>query len=452
MPIVRTIILGAAGRDFHNFNMLYRNDEATEVVAFTAQQIPHIADRIFPRELAGPRYPEGIPVYAEERLETLIAETGTRRCVLSYSDLAYADVMRLATRVNAAGAAFLLPSPAETMLHSVLPVVAVCASRTGAGKSQTTRAVATMLRDAGLRVVILRHPMPYGDLIAQRAQRFASMTDLARQHVTIEEREEYEEHIAAGFVVWAGVDYRRILHEAEAEADVIVWDGGNNDTSFLAADLYIAVVDPHRAGDEVSYYPGETNVRLANVILVNKTDTARPEDVHEVERNVRAVNPRARVLRAQSPIDVDDIAVISNKRVIAIEDGPTLTHGGMAYGAAVFAARRLNATLEDPRRFAVGEIADSFRLYPHIGPALPALGYGERQIRELQTTLEAAAQAGVEAVVVGTPIDLGALIRMPLPYTRVRYSLRMAEPDAWTELLAPVIRLAHEQRAADPIC
>jgi predicted GTPase len=439
---VRTLVLGAAGRDFHNFNVLYRSDPGTEVVAFTAQQIPHIEDRRYPPELAGPLYPQGIPIHDEDRLETLIAELDIERCVLAYSDLSHEQVMHLASRANAAGADFLLLGAARTMLHSKLPVVAVCAVRTGAGKSQTSRAIARILRAAGLRVGILRHPMPYGDLAAQRVQRFATEEDLARHKVTIEEREEYEPHMAAGSVVWAGVDYGAIVDAADDDADVLLWDGGNNDTPFLEPTLHITIVDPHRAGHESRYHPGETNVRLADAILVNKVDTARPEAVERVIADARSMNPRAAILTAASPIRADDDSVLRGRRVLAIEDGPTVTHGGMAYGAATLAARRLGAQLVDPRPFAAGEIADTFSLYPGLGPILPAMGYGDSQVRDLENTVARAAAGGVEAVAIGTPIDLARLIRIPIPFTRVRYDLEILGEPSLETLLAPVIRAA----------
>lgn len=440
MRPTRVLILGAAGRDFHDFNVVYRDDERHQVVAFTAQQIPHIAERSYPPELAGERYPGGIPIHPEERLEALIRELEVDLCVMAYSDVSHEEVMHLASRASAAGADFQLLAAGRTMLVSRLPVVAVCASRTGAGKSQTSRAVVRRLREAGLRVAVLRHPMPYGDLRLQRVQRFASEADLERHRVTIEEREEYEPHLAAGSVVFAGVDYAAILAEAQAEADVLVWDGGNNDTSFLRADVYLTVVDPHRPGHESTYHPGETNVRLADAVIVNKLDSAPPEAVARVVANVRAMNPRARVLEAESPLTVDDESVLAGKRVLAIEDGPTLTHGGMPFGAATLAARRAGAAeLVDPRPFAVGEIAETFARYPGTGPLLPAMGYGERQVRDLEATLERAAAAGVEAVAIGTPIDLARLVRIPVPATRVRYELRLRGPLSLDEVLAPVL-------------
>jgi predicted GTPase len=434
----RVIILGAAGRDFHNFNMLYASDPAVEVVAFTAQQIPNIAGRRYPGALAGDLHPDGIPIEPEERLESLVQELAVDECIMAYSDVAHVDVMHLASRANAAGADFAMIAPRRTMLRSSLPVVAVCASRTGAGKSQTSRAVVRTLRAAGLRVAVLRHPMPYGDLAQQAVQRFASAADLERHEVTIEEREEYEPHIAAGSVVWAGVDYATILARAEQDADVIVWDGGNNDTSFLHADLYITVVDPHRAGHETTYHPGETNLRLADVVLINKMDTATPEAIERIRRNIAVTNSRARVLEADSPFVAEDPSILRGRSVLAIEDGPTLTHGEMGYGVAVLAAKREGARLIDPRPFAVGSIADALRRYAHIGAALPALGYGEQEIADLQSTVAAAVRHGAEAVAIGTPVDLSRLIDIAVPHTRVRYELRLRDPSVLEELLSPL--------------
>jgi len=436
----RILILGAAGRDFHDFNVLFRDDPRAQVVAFTAQQIPHITDRRYPPELAGDLYPDGIGIHPEEGLETLIRELRVDVCVMAYSDLSHEEVMHLSSRASAAGADFHLHGATRTMLRSRLPVVAVCASRTGAGKSQTSRAVVAILREAGLRVAVLRHPMPYGDLSRQRTQRFSSEEDLHRHRVTVEEREEYEPHLAAGSVVYAGVDYRAVVAEAEMDADILVWDGGNNDTSFLEADIYITVVDPHRPGHERSYYPGETNVRLADVVLVNKIDTADPASVEQVRRNVAELNPNARILSAASPIRVDEPDRVRGKRVLVIEDGPTLTHGGMKYGAATLAARRYGAAeIMDPRPFAVGEIAETFRRYPGIGSLLPAMGYGDRQLRDLEATLEAAAGAGLEAVIVGTPIDLAALIHIPVPATRARYELEVLGSPTLRDVLQPLL-------------
>jgi predicted GTPase len=440
MGRTRTLILGAAGRDFHNFNVVYRNDPTTEVVAFTAEQIPGIDERTYPPALAGDLYPDGIPIHSESRLEALIAELDVDRCIMSYSDVSYAYVMGLAARVNAAGAEFTMLGAAQTMLASSKPVVAVCASRTGAGKSQTSRAVVKCLRAAGKRVAVVRHPMPYGDLAAQRVQRFETEEDLARHEVTIEEREEYEPHMAEGSVVFAGVDYEAILREAEQEADVVLWDGGNNDIAFYRPDVYITVVDPHRAGHELSYYPGEINVRLADVVIVNKVDTAPPENVFEVVRNVRAANPTAVVLEAASPLFLDRPDVLRGRRVLCVEDGPTLTHGEMTYGAGVIGARKAGAAeIVDPRPFAVGEIQATFERYPGIGALLPAMGYGEKQIQDLEATIRAAAENGVEAVAIGTPIDLGKLIDIPLPYTRVRYELQVLGSPTLDDVLAPIL-------------
>ena len=440
MPRVRILILGAAGKDFHVFNTLYREDEGVEVVGFTAQQIPHIDDRIFPASIAGVLYPEGIPIFPEDELDDLITRLQVDRCVMAYSDVSYEYVMHLASRVNALGAGFELPSATRTMIKSNLPVVAVCASRTGVGKSQTSRAVARVLRDAGKKVAAIRHPMPYGDLAKQRVQRFASEEDLVRHDVTIEEREEYEPHIANGSVVFAGVDYGAILEEAEKEADVILWDGGNNDTPFYQPDVHITLVDPHRPGHEIGYYPGETNVRMADVIIINKVDTASPEGVQEVRTNAQRINPGAMILDAASPIFVDDPDLLRGKKVLAVEDGPTLTHGGMKYGAATIAARRSGASaLIDPRPFLVGELVDTFETYPELGVLLPAMGYGEAQVKDLEATLEKAAAGGVEAVAVGTHIDLAHLVKIPVPYTRVRYELQVLGSPTLEEALAPVL-------------
>ncbi|HSW30072.1 MAG TPA: cyclic 2,3-diphosphoglycerate synthase [Longimicrobiales bacterium] len=436
----RIVILGAAGRDFHVFNTVYRDDPSVRVVAFTAQQIPHIDGRRYPPELAGPLYPEGIPIRPEDELEDLIASEGVTRCVMAYSDVSHEYVMHLASRVNAAGPDFELGGSARTMLPSTKPVVAVCASRTGAGKSQTSRAVANILRSAGLRVGVVRHPMPYGDLLKQRVQRFAGEEDLLFHEATIEEREEYEPHIANGSAVFAGVDYEAILRAAEAESDVVLWDGGNNDTSFFRADVYITVVDPHRPGHELLYHPGETNLRLADAVVVNKVQTARPEDVAQVLANVARVNPGAMVIQAASPIVVDDPSVLRGKRVLVVEDGPTLTHGGMRYGAGTLGARDAGAAeIVDPRPFLVGELVETFRKYPDLGPILPAMGYGERQVADLEATLRRAAEGGVEAVAVGTPIDLARLVRIPVPATRIRYELEVLGKPDLGDALAPIL-------------
>ncbi|MEJ2216940.1 MAG: cyclic 2,3-diphosphoglycerate synthase [Gemmatimonadota bacterium] len=436
---IRVLILGAAGRDFHNFNVIYRDDPRFEVVGFTAQQIPHIDDRIYPAVLAGEHYPDGIPIHPEQELEQLIADLRVDRCMMAYSDVSYEYVMHLASRVNVAGADFELTSAPSTMVASSKPVVAVCAGRTGSGKSQTSRAVAHMLRQAGKRVAVIRHPMPYGDLAAQAVQRFETEEDLVRHKVTIEEREEYEPHMAAGSVVFAGVDYEAILREAEKESDVILWDGGNNDVSFYKPDVYITVVDPHRPGHEVTYYPGENNVRLADAVIINKIGTAPFDDVLQVRENVLAVNPDAVILEAASPLFVAEPDVLRGRRVLAIEDGPTLTHGGMRYGAATLAVQKLGGTVVDPRPFAVGEIEETFRRYPDIGPLLPAMGYGETQVKDLQSTIKKAAEAGTEAVAIGTPINLARLVDIPIPFTRVRYELQvLGQPDL-SDVLKPVL-------------
>ncbi|MFC1661969.1 cyclic 2,3-diphosphoglycerate synthase [Gemmatimonadota bacterium] len=440
MPRTRILILGAAGKDFHVFNTLYREDEEVEVVGFTAQQIPHIEDRLYPSSIAGALYPKGIAIHPEEDLEELIPQLRVDRCVMAYSDVSHEYVMHLASLVNALGAGFELPSATRTMIPSRLPVVAVCASRTGAGKSQTSRAVARILRGAGKRVAVVRHPMPYGDLAAQRVQRFAGEEDLVRHEVTIEEREEYEPHIANGSVVFAGVDYGAILEEAEKEADVILWDGGNNDTPFFSPDLHITVVDPHRPGHELRYYPGEANVRLADVVIINKVGTANFEAVLEVRENVESVNPGAVVVEAASPIFVDDPEVLRGKRVLAVEDGPTLTHGGMKYGAATIAARRNGAAaLVDPRPYLTGELIETFETYPELGIVLPAMGYGEAQVRDLEATLRKAAESEVEAVAIGTPIDLARLVKIPVPHTRVRYELQVLGRPGLEEILSPIL-------------
>ncbi len=434
----RVIILGAAGRDFFNFLTVYRDDPDTTVVAFTAQQIPHIAERRFPAALAGPRYPDGIPIHPEWRLEHLVKELGADTCVLSYSDLPATEVLHLSARVNAAGADFVMLG-ARHVLKSRKPVVAVCASRTGAGKSPLSRAIVPWLRQRGFAVAVIRHPMPYGDLMAERVQRFATAADLEAEHVTVEEREEYEPHLAAGSVVFAGVDYAAILEAAEREADVILWDGGNNDTSFIEADAYLTVVDPHRAGHEATYYPGETNVRLADVVIINKVDTAPPAAVAAVRATVRRLNPDARIVLAACPVRADDPSVLAGRRVLAIDDGPTLTHGGMAFGAAVLAARAAGASaLVDPRPFAVGEIAEALTAYPHLVEVLPALGYGAAEIEDLEETIARAAAGGVEAVAIGTPIDLGRLVRIPVPHTRVRYEIALEAGVTMADLLGPV--------------
>ena len=431
MSKIRTLVLGAAGRDFHNFNVVYRNDPAYQIVAFTATQIPDIDGRKYPPELAGELYPDGIPILAEEDLNNIISSMDIELCVMSYSDLSDNTVMELCSRVNAAGADFILLGASRTMVKSTKPVIAVCAVRTGCGKSQTTRRVIEILQGAGKRVVAIRHPMPYGDLIAQRVQRFETLEDLKKHDCTIEEMEEYEPHINRGTVVFAGVDYEAILREAEKEADIILWDGGNNDTSFYLPDLTITVVDPHRPGHEISYYPGQTNLRLADVVVINKIDSAYPEDVDEVRSNVRAVNPGALIVDAASPVSVDDPSMITGKRVLVVEDGPTLTHGEMEYGAGFVAAERFGAAdYVDPRQYAVGSIIETFdKYYADVEDAyvLPAMGYGEDQMRDLQQTINA---SDCEVVVIATPIDLTRIIKINKPVVKVGYDLQeIGKPD-----------------------
>jgi predicted GTPase len=418
---IRVIILGAAGRDFHDFNTFWRNDPRYRVVAFTATQIPDIEGRTYPPELCGERYPDGIPIEPEEKLADLIREHRVDQVAMAHSDISHEDVMHKAALANAAGADFRIMGPKNTMLASTKPVIAVCAVRTGCGKSQTARAVSGVLKSLGKRVAAVRHPMPYGDLTRQICQRFATLDDLDHHHCTIEEREEYEPHIRAGNIVFAGVDYEKILREAEKEADVILWDGGNNDMSFFKPDLYIVVADPHRPGHELRYYPGETNARMADVIVINKVATARPEDVDTVEANVRSINPNVRIIRASSPVTVANPESIKGKRVLVVEDGPTVTHGEMAYGAGHVAARKNGAaSIVDPRRYAVGSIKETFEKYPHITEVLPAMGYGRKQMEELETTINA---ADCDLVLIGTPIDLGSLLKINKPAMRVRYEL-----------------------------
>lgn len=422
MTLNKVIIMGAAGRDFHNFNVYFRGNPAYQVVAFTATQIPNIEDRIYPPELSGESYPEGIPIYPESELQNLIEELDVDQVVFAYSDVSHDYVMHKAAEVLAAGADLRLLGPKATMLESELPVISICAVRTGAGKSQTTRRVADILETLDKRVVTVRHPMPYGTLADQICQRFSSYEDLDRHHTTIEEREEYEPHIDRGGVVYAGVDYEVILREAEKEADVILWDGGNNDLPFYRPDLHIVVADPHRAGHELAYYPGEANVRMADVVVINKIDTADFEDICTVRRNVRSINPRAVVVEAASPITVEDPKEIRGKKVLVVEDGPTLTHGGMSFGAGTVAAQRFGAAeTVDPRPYAVGSIKETYDKYPTIGPLLPAMGYGPQQVKELEETINA---TPCELVVVATPIDLRRVARIDRPCDRVRYELQ----------------------------
>ena len=418
----KVLIMGAAGRDFHNFNTYFRDNPDYRVVAFTATQIPDIEGRKYPAALAGKLYPKGIPIHAESELDALIAAHKVDDVHLAYSDLPHEYVMNKASQVQAAGANFVLLGPADTMIKSRKPVVSVCAVRTGSGKSQTSRRVAEILQKKGRKVAAIRHPMPYGDLVKQKVQRFADYADLDRHECTIEEREEYEPHIDKGIIVYAGVDYGAILRQAEKEADVILWDGGNNDFPFYKSDLEIVVADPHRAGHELSFYPGETNFRRAKVIVVNKMDTAKREDIDLVLANARKVNPKATIIRANSPTIVKDGGRITGKRVLVIEDGPTLTHGGMKYGAGIVAARKYGAAaIIDPRPFAVGSIKKTFEKYGHLDSVLPAMGYGDRQTRELARTIEA---VDCDLVVSATPIDITRVIKVSKPILRVGYELQ----------------------------
>jgi predicted GTPase len=428
MARTRVLIAGAAGRDFHNFNLVYRDRPEFDVVAFTATQIPNIDGRVYPAELAGSLYPEGIPILPESALEQLVREHEVDEVVFAYSDVTHEHVMHIGSRALAAGASYRLISPRETMLPSSEPVVAIGAVRTGSGKSQTTRRVAALLRESGKRVAVLRHPMPYGDLTAQAVQRFERYEDLEAADATIEEREEYEPHIAEGNLVFAGIDYERILRAAEQEADVIVWDGGNNDTPFIRPDVFIVVVDPHRPGHELRYHPGETNLRMADVCVVNKIDSAPQEGIDAVLESIQTHNPAAKIVLAASPFNVEgDAEEIRGKRVLAIEDGPTVTHGEMTYGAAVLAARQHGAAeLIDPRPYAVGTIAETFAAYPHVGPLLPAMGYGKQQMKDLRETIR---KTAADLVLIGTPIDLRRLIDIDTPALRVTYKLQeMGEP------------------------
>ncbi len=433
MSPIRTIIMGAAGRDFHNFNVCYRNNPAYEVVAFTATQIPDIAGRTYPAELAGPQYPAGIPIYAEDDLDRLIREYKADQVVFAYSDVPHEYVMHKASQVLAAGADFHLLGPKATQLKSSKPVISICAVRTGSGKSQTTRHVSLVLRDMGFKVAAVRHPMPYGDLVKQAVQRYATYADLDKHECTIEEREEYEPHLDNGILVYAGVDYERILRQAESEVDIVLWDGGNNDFSFYVSDFQIVVADPHRPGHELSYYPGETNTRMADVFVINKVDTADRDNIIQVRENLRRTNPKAIVIEAASPLFVDDPDAIRGKRVLVVEDGPTLTHGGMAYGAAWMAARRFGAAeIVDPHPYAVNSIKATYEKYPSTGAILPAMGYGEAQMRDLKETIN---RADADLVLVGTPIDLKRLIDMNKPSQRVRYELQEIGQPTLAELL-----------------
>jgi predicted GTPase len=422
--VKKVLIMGAAGRDFHNFNVAYRDDPEVEVVAFTATQIPGIDDRRYPPELAGSRYPDGIRIHTEDQLSALIPELGVDEVVFSYSDVSHEYVMHRASMALAAGASFSLLGPDATMLTSTKPVVAICAVRTGAGKSQTTRAVVRALKAMGRSPVVVRHPMPYGDLTKQRVQRFASYEDLKEANATVEEREEYEAHLAAGTVVYAGVDYEEILKAAQAEADVVIWDGGNNDLPFFRPDVHLVVADPHRPGHETTYHPGEANFRRGHVIVINKCDTAEPEAVESVERAARELNPDAVVIRADSPVTVDDPGAVAGKRVLVIEDGPTLSHGEMTYGAGVVAAKAHGASeIVDPRPYATGSLKGVFDKYP-VGPVLPAMGYSAEQIDELERVID---EAPVDLVVIATPVDMAKVADIRKPSVRVGYELQEVE-------------------------
>ena len=435
------IIIGAAGRDFHNFNTYYRGNEAYNVVAFTATQIPDIEGRKYPAELAGELYPEGIPIFAEEDLPRLIKELEADECTFSYSDVSYQHVMAVSAVVEAAGASFVLLGPKDTQIKSTKPVISVCAVRTGCGKSQTSRKVIEILMEKGIKVVAIRHPMPYGDLVAQRVQRYAELSDLEKHKCTIEEMEEYEPHIVRGNVIYAGVDYEAILREAENDpdgCDVILWDGGNNDFPFYVSDLQVVLVDPHRPGHELRYYPGEVTLRVADVVIINKMDSADAAGIEAVRKNIAAVVPDAVVVDAASTLDIDDLSIVKGKKVLVVEDGPTLTHGEMKIGAGVVAAQKFGAAeLVDPRPYTVGRLSETFELYPDIGTLLPAMGYGKQQLQDLETTIN---NTECDAVIIGTPIDLSRIIKINKPSTRVYYNLQeIGRPDL-TEILGDFVK------------
>jgi predicted GTPase len=436
--VEKVIIVGAAGRDFHNFNVYFRNNPRYRVVAFTAAQIPNIEGRVYPPELAGELYPDGIPIYPEQDMAELIREHRIDLAAFSYSDVSYRDVMHKASAAMAEGADFILLGATYTMLKSNKPVVAVCAVRTGAGKSQTTRKIAGILKDRGKRVVVVRHPMPYGDLHKQAVQRFSSYEDFKTSHCTIEEREEYEPLIDRNIVVYAGIDYARVLERAESEADIIIWDGGNNDTPFFYPDLHIVVFDPHRPGHELLYYPGEINMLMAGVAIINKVDTAPPENVEAVKENIRRFAPRATVILAESPITIDNPERIRGKRVLAVEDGPSVTHGELPFGAATIAAQRFGAAeIVDPRKYAVGSIRETFERYPHIGPLLPSMGYSEQQIKDLAATIGA---VECDLIVFATPTALTSLFPIKKPAVRVRYDYRDSGPPLLEDVVVERLR------------
>ena len=431
----KILIMGAAGRDFHNFNVAFRDNRDCEVVAFTATQIPNIEDRTYPATLAGDLYPNGIPIFPENELVDLIKKFSVDQVIFAYSDVSHETVMHKASIALAAGADFRLMGPKATLLKSRKPVVAICAVRTGSGKSQTSRAVTDALKAMGKRLVVVRHPMPYGELAKQAVQRFETMTDLVKADVTIEEREEYEPHLARGSIVYAGADYEKILRRAEEEADIVVWDGGNNDMPFFQPDLLFVVADPHRPGHELTFYPGETNLRMADVVVINKVDTARSENIARVRENIRAANPKAMIVEAASPVSIEDGEgeTIRGKRVLAVEDGPTLTHGDMSFGAGVLAAKQFGASqIVDPRPYAVGSISETFRRYPATGTVLPAMGYGARQIAELEETINA---TPVDMVLIATPIDLRGIVKIKHPTLRVSYELKERSHPTVAEIL-----------------
>ena len=429
--------MGAAGRDFHNFNTFYRDNEQYNVVAFTATQIPDIEGRIYPSQLAGKLYPNGIPIHDESELRNLITQHNIDEVVFSYSDLSHVDVMHKGSIVNASGPDFKMMGMSHTAIKSNKPVIGICAIRTGCGKSQTTRRVAEILKDAGKKVAVLRHPMPYGDLSLQAIQRFETLDDLVKHKCTIEEMEEYEPHITRGTIVYAGIDYEAIVRQAEQEADIILWDGGNNDLPFYQTDLLIVVVDPHRVGHEETYYPGETNLRLANVIVINKIDSAKTEDVETLKNTITRINPTASIISAESSITVEDNGIISGKKVLVVEDGPTLTHGEMKFGAGIVAAKKFGAAeIIDPRPYTVGKLSETFDHYPEIGTLLPAMGYGEEQIKDLETSIN---NTECQGVIIGTPIDLRRIIDIKHPSTRVTYDLQEISQLTLNEILNPYL-------------
>ena len=435
MVKTKTLIMGAAGRDFHNFNTFYRDNDQYQVVAFTATQIPDIEGRIYPAQLAGKLYPDGIPIHDESELLDLIAQYNVEEVIFSYSDLSHIDVMHKGAIVNAAGADFKMMGMSRTAIKSNKPVIGICAIRTGCGKSQTTRRVAEILKYSGKKVAAIRHPMPYGNLVEQAVQRFETLDDLVKHKCTIEEMEEYEPHINSGTIVYAGIDYEPIVRQAEKESDIILWDGGNNDLPFYQTDLLIVVVDPHRTGHEETYYPGETNLRLADVVVINKIDSAKHEDVQILKNTITRVNPSALIVEAESVISVEDSNIISGKKVLVVEDGPTLTHGEMKFGAGIVAAEKFGASeIIDPRPYTVGKLSETFDLYPEIGTLLPAMGYGDRQIKDLETSIN---NAECQSVIIGTPIDLRRIIDIKHPSTRVTYDLHEIGHLKLDEILSP---------------